>query len=100
MATTNPPLSGPNWQLIVAAGDEFLLSLPQASQTVYIAVGEADDSDSDSDPQAPAADLLGHPLASGRDSINRALIGPGPVFCRIVDPAASVAVALTAWTPG
>ena len=99
MATTNPTLSGPNWQLIVAAGDEFLLSLPQASQTVYIAVGEADDSDPDSDPQPPAADLLGPPLASGRDGMNRSLPGPGPVFAKCIDPSASVLLALTAWTP-
>lgn len=97
--TTNPTLSGAAWQLIVADGDEFLLTLPVASQTVYVAIGTADDSDSDSDPQAPAPGIIGHPLASGRDGMNRALLGPGPVFAKCVDPTASVPVALTAWTP-
>ena len=99
MATLNPTLSGPAWQPIVAAGDEFLLTLPQASQTIYLAIGTADDSDSDSDPEPPPADLLGHPLASGRDGMNRALLGPGPVFAKCVDPSATVTLALTAWTP-
>jgi hypothetical protein len=98
LATTNPTITGA-WSQIVAEGDEFLLSFPLASQTVYVAIGGADDSDSDSDPQPPPASLIGHALAPGRDSVNRALVGPGPVFCRIVDPAASVAVALTVWTP-
>ena len=96
MATTNPTITGA-WTLIVAAGDEFLLTLPVASQTVYVAVGSEDDSDSD--PQSPPTALLGHPLASGRDGMNRALLGPGPVFAKCVDPTASVPVALTAWTP-
>lgn len=99
MATTNPTITGA-WTLIVAAGDEFLLTQPVASQTLYVAVGAVDDSDSDSDPEAPPTDLLGHPLAPGRDGMNRALLGPGPVFAKCVDPAASVPVALTAWTPG
>lgn len=98
MSTQNPTITGA-WSQIVAEGDEFLLSFPLASQTIMVAIGGSDDSDSDSDPQPPPAGLLGHSLAPGRDSINRALIGPGPVFCRIVDPAASVAVALTVWTP-
>ena len=97
--TTNPTLSGAAWQLIVAADDEFLLTLPLASQTVFVAIGGADDSDSDSDPEPPPTALLGHPLAPGRDGMNRALIGPGPVFAKCVDPAASVILALTAWTP-
>lgn len=99
MATTNPTLSGAAWQLIVAAGDEFLLTLPQPSQTVHVAIGGADGSDTDTDPEAPAAGLLGHPLASGRDGMNRALLGPGPVFARCVDSAAVVTLALSAWTP-
>ena len=88
MPTTNPVLSGPSWQLIVNEGDEFFLSLPETSQTVYVSTGDP-----------PAANLLGHTLAAGQDSINRALIGPGPVFARCHDPQASVTVALTAWTP-
>lgn len=98
MATTNPTVTGA-WSQIVAEGDEFLLTLPIASQTVYVAIGGADDSDSDSDAETPAAGTIGHPLRPGEDGINRALLGPGPVFARCIDPAASVAVALTAWTP-
>ena len=94
MATANPVITGA-WSLIVAAGDEFLLTLPQASQTLYVAVGDS----TSSDPEAPATNLLGHPLASGRDGMNRALIGPGPVYARCVDPLATVTLALTAWTP-
>ena len=96
MATTNPTVTGA-WTLIVAAGDEFLLTQPVASQTLYVAVGSEDDSDSD--PQAPDPGIIGHPLAPGRDGINRALIGPGPVYARLADPLGTVKVALTAWTP-
>lgn len=98
MATTNPTVTG-SWSLIVQEGDEFLLTLPLASQSVHVAIGAADDSDSDSDPEAPPTDLLGHALAPGRDGMNRALLGPGPVFAKCIDPEASVLVALTAWTP-
>jgi len=99
MATTNPTVTGA-WTLIVPEGDEFLLTLPVASQTLLVAIGAADNSDSDSDPQPPAADLLGHTMTPGADGMNRALLGPGPVFARCVDPLASVKVALTVWTPG
>lgn len=98
MATTNPTVTGA-WTLLVNEGDEFLLTLPVASQTIHVAIGGADDSDSDSDAEAPAAGVIGHPLAPGQDGINRALLGPGPVFAKCIDPAASVLVALTAWTP-
>lgn len=98
MATTNPTITGA-WTLLVAAGDEFLLTLPVASQTVYVAIGGADDSDSDSEAETPAAGTIGHPLRPGEDGMNRALIGPGPVFAKCIDPAVSVVVALSAWTP-
>lgn len=94
MSTTNPIITGA-WSLLVDEGDEFLLSLPLASQVVFVAIGDT----TSSDPEPPPTGLLGHSLAPGRDSMNRALIGPGPVFCRIVDRDASVKVALTAWTP-
>ena len=96
MATANPVITGA-WSLIVAAGDEFLLSLPVASQSVHVAIGEVDDSDSD--PEPPPTTLLGHALVPGADGMNRALLGPGPVYARCTDPAASVPLALTAWTP-
>ena len=98
LATSNPIITG-DWSLIVQEGDEFLLTLPVASQTLYVAIGGADDSDSDSDPEPPPTDLLGHAMVPGADGMNRALIGPGPVFAKCIDPAASVPVALTAWTP-
>ena len=98
MATSDPTITG-NWSLIVQEGDEFLLTLPLVSQVVHVAIGAADDSDSDSDPEAPPASLLGHTLCPGEDAMNRALLGPGPVFARLADPLGSVKVALTAWTP-
>ena len=98
MATTNPTITG-SWSLIVQEGDEFLLTLPLASQSVHVAIGGADDSDSDSDPEPPDATLLGHAMVPGADGMNRALLGPGPVFAKCIDPEASVLVALTAWTP-
>ena len=115
MATTNPTITG-SWSLIVQEGDEFLLTLPLASQSVHVAIGAADDSDSDPEPEAPPTDLLGHALVPGADGMNRALLGPGPVFAKCIDPEASVhqkliiqivsfetasivLVALTAWTP-
>ena len=90
MATTNPTVTGA-WTLLVDEGDEFLLTLPVASQTIYVAIGLVAD--------APALGTIGHPLRPGEDGMNRALIGPGPVFAKCIDPDASVAVALTAWTP-
>ncbi|HPB76570.1 MAG TPA: hypothetical protein PLY96_15145 [Chromatiaceae bacterium] len=98
MATTNPTITG-GWNLIVPAGDEFLLTLPQAAQTVFVATGSDDDSDTDTDPQPPAAGILGHALAAGQDGMSRALLGPGPVFARCVDSSASVVLALNVWTP-
>ena len=95
MATTNPTITGA-WTLIVAAGDEFFLSFPLSSQIIHVATGATD---SEGEPEPPAAGLTGHTLAPGRDGMNRALIGPGPVYARCVDPTASVPVALTAWTP-
>lgn len=88
MATTNPTISG-GWNLIVNAGEEFLLTLPQPAQTVFVAT-----SDDDSE---PASGLLGHPLAAGQDGMNRALLGLGNVYARCIDAAATVTLALTTW---
>lgn len=96
--TTNPTLTG-GWTLIVPAGDEFLLTLPAPCQTVFVAIGTDDGSDTDTDPEPPAAGLLGHALAAGVDGMNRSLLGPGPVFARCVDSSATVILALTTWTP-
>lgn len=90
MATSNPQISG-GWNLIVSEGDDFLLTLPMPAQTVFVAVSD--------DEEGPAAALLGHPLVAGQDGINRALLGPGPVFARCVDSTAVVTLALTTWTP-
>lgn len=98
MATTNPTVTGA-WTFLVADGDDFLLTLPQASQVVHVAIGGADDSDSDTAAEAPAATLLGHSLTPGADGLNRTLIGPGPVFARLADPLGTTVIALTAWTP-
>jgi len=91
MPTSNPAITCPGWTYLVADGDEFLLTLPQACQTIYVAIGL--------DANTPPAGELGHALQAGEDGINRALIGPGPVFARCVDPRASVTLALNAWTP-
>jgi len=104
--TTNPTVTGA-WTLLVNAGDEFLLTLPQVSQILYVAIGgghsssdeSSSETDSDWELDAPAAGLLGHSLTPGADGLNRALLGPGPVYARCADPLASVTVALTAWTP-
>ena len=93
MATSNPTITG-NWTLIVPEGDEFLLTLPLASQAAHVAIGDS----TSSDPEPPPNDLLGHAMVPGADGINRALLGPGPVYARCTDPAASMPVALTAWT--
>ena len=107
MATANHVLT-PAWSLLVAAGDEFLLTLPDASQaTIEVATLDAV-------PQAPAtpetalAGVIGHRLQvrmpvgisrepREREGLNRALIGPGPVYGRTVRD--SLVVALSAWTP-
>ena len=95
MATSNPTITGA-WTLIVNEGDEFFLSFPLSSQIIHVATGATD---SEGEPEPPDAGLTGHTLAPGRDSINRALIGPGPVYARLADPLGTVKVALTAWTP-
>ena len=92
MATTNPTI-GTDWGLLVTAGDEFLLTAPSAAGVIEIAV-------SDTETAPPVA---GHPLNGGghpspRESLNRALIGPGYVYARSKSGAA-VTAALSAWTP-
>jgi len=83
---------GPSWTLVATAGDEFLLSLLNREQPVEVAV---------SDTQVTPPGIAGHILSSGSDgAMNRALIGPGYVYARPVQPGGSSAmVALTTWTP-
>ncbi len=91
MSTANPIL-GPQWTFIVTAGDEFLLTLLNREQPIEVAV---------SDTLATPAGIEGHVLSSGGDGgMNRALIGPGYVYARPVQPRGGTAtVALTTWTP-
>ena len=89
MATTNPTLNG-SWTKIVNAGDEFLLTLPFATRTSI----EVATKDSEAAPT-----VQGHVLRGDRlESMNRALIGPGYVYARVVG-GGSVTVVLNAWTP-
>ena len=108
MATANYVLT-PAWSLLVAAGDEFLLTLPDDPQAVIEvatldAVPEA--------PKTPATELaavVGHRLGTygwsngiervprWRDLLTRTQIGPGVVYGRTVRD--SLVVALSAWTP-
>jgi hypothetical protein len=89
MATTNPTLTAA-WGLLVTAGDEFLLTAPTAAGQIEVAVSDTEVSPT----------VAGHPLTGGavRESINRALIGPGYVYGRTLGGASIVAV-LSAWTP-
>ena len=94
MATTNPTI-GTDWGLLVTAGDEFLLTAPSAAGVIEVAVN-----DTETPPE-----VAGHPLNGGgggypspRESLNRALIGPGYVYARAKSGAA-VTAALSAWTP-
>ena len=96
MATSNPVLS-PAWSLLVDAGDEFLLTFPADT------LDEIEIATLDAAPIAPAtpetalAGVRGHRLsAAQQESINRALIGPGPVYGRALRD--SVFVTLNAWT--
>jgi hypothetical protein len=91
MSTANPSI-GPQWALIATAGDEFLLTLLNREQPVEVAV---------SDTEVTPPGIEGHILSSGSDGgMNRALIGPGYVYARPVQPrGGSVTVALSTWTP-
>jgi hypothetical protein len=90
MATTNITLTA-NWTQIIDDGDDFLLSLADASGHRVIAVATA--------ASAPAATLRGHQLSTGsggNDAITRAIIGPGDVWARSQGSPAVLAV--TAWS--
>jgi hypothetical protein len=87
MATTNVTLTE-DWQEIVAAGDEFFLSIPYIYDAPQVDVATA--------AAEPAVD--GHRLDSDRgQEMNRTLIGPGKVWARSRND--EVTVVLTAWTP-
>lgn len=75
---------------IVAAGDEFLLTLPRSQGTVEVVTMAG--------ATPPAASLVGHVLGpANREGMSRTLLGPGTVYARA--PGAAVLVTLTHWTP-
>ena len=79
------------WSLIVAAGEEFLATIPRDAQH-HVEVATSDDSD------LPAA-AIGHLLRFDLpESMNRALIGPGAVYART--PSGTGRLVVNAWTPG
>lgn len=87
--TSNPTLTS-SWSLLVTAGDEFLLSAPVLHYRIEVAAV-----DDEGEP-----DVDGHPLQGGgdsRESLNRALIGPGYIYARSLKGAVDVVV--TTWTP-
>ena len=82
-----------SWTKVVEAGDEFFLS-PITPGDVDVAVTD--------DGNAPSI-ASGHRLSffkleTGRESVNRAVIGPGTVYAKTVG-VASASLALSAWTP-
>ena len=90
MATTNIELTK-EWTLVVASGDEFILSPLDA------AIIEVATSDTEIEPTV----ARGHVISPGeREAINRAVIGPGVVYARVYDRDSRVpsAVAVSAWS--
>ena len=90
MSTVNIQVAD-DWTLLVAAGDDFLLSVPGVvSYDIEVAV-----SDAETDPDIDHGHLL---HANRSEAMNRALIGPGHVYARAVSDTTAVAV-VSAWTP-
>lgn len=90
MATSNPAVST-DWSLIVSdSALDFFLSIPFESP-LRVEVATTDDVD-----EFPAASLQGHFLKpAARESINRAVLGPGYVFAR--SSKGPVNLVLNAW---
>ena len=87
--TSNQLLTS-SWSLLVEAGDEFLLSAPVLNYRIEVAAVDTE----------TTPDVDGHPLQGGgdnRESLNRALIGPGYVYGRSLR--GPVSVVITSWTP-
>ena len=79
-----------DYQLIVAAGDDFLLTLPRNQGAIEVVPMPGASS--------PAASLVGHVLGPDkREGMNRAVLGPGAVYARA--PGGPVLVTLSHWTP-
>lgn len=87
--TANPALTAA-WSVIVAAGDNFLLSLPfTARYDIEVATTDA---------AGTAPTVGGHRLAGDRqDGLTRDLLGPGTVWARTRSGATTVV--LNTWTP-
>ncbi|MBP6734034.1 MAG: hypothetical protein KAX51_04500 [Chromatiaceae bacterium] len=80
----------PNWSVLVAAGDEFIVTL--ASPTRF----DVEVATTDSAGTAPA--VAGHLLNGDQpEGLTRSLLGPGTVWART--RGGSVAVVVNAWTP-
>ena len=89
MATAIKTLTD-DWSLIVAAGDEFLVTIPRDAQH-HVEIATSDDTD-------PPAAANGHLLRIDiPESMNRALIGPGAVYART--PSGTGRLVVNAWTP-
>lgn len=94
MATTLPTLT-PSWTQVCVDGADFFLSLITANGDVDVAT-----TDDGSDPTIDSGHRLSYfNRETGRDSINRAVLGPGYVFAKAVG-IASLAVALSTWSTG
>ena len=89
MPTTNILIT-PEATKIVAAGDEFLLTLDTRPLVRLATVAQG----------GAAPTVRGHRLnpAMG-ESLNRALLGPGDVWAWSDDLESSTAATLTTWTP-
>lgn len=87
--TANVALTS-RWAVVVAAGDEFMLTIPHPTRfDIEIAT-------TDSDSTAPA--VVGHVLNGDQpEGITRALLGPGTVWART--RGGGLVVAINAWTP-
>lgn len=92
MATTNLTVTS-EWTDVCDDTKDFLLTLPVPGAEIEIATTDTGD-----DPTVDVGHRLVYVRDSGRDSINRALIGTGHVFARTISPASVVAV-LNDWTP-
>ena len=76
------------WSLLVAAGDDFTLTLPRRAGPVEVVPMAT--------ATAPAADLIGHVLSpAGREAFNRPLSGPGYLYGRA--PQGTAIVAVSRW---
>lgn len=88
MATTNPALTT-SWAKIVVLGNNFLLTLPFTNASrIEVAVQDTD----------VAPTVQGHVMRGRRgDTLTRTQLGPGHVYARAIDGAATVT--LSSWTP-